>query len=71
MFFGCSPTGIDVIPGRSTIVRLGQFAEKMFNTIGISLITFFEPHTLSVTSSIVLRTSLKFVNLFFLPPYIT
>lgn len=49
MFLGCSPTGIEVIPGRSTIVRLGQFGEKTFKTIGISLITFLDPQTLSVT----------------------
>lgn len=60
--------GIEVIPGRSTIVKLGQVGENIFNTIGMSLITFFEPQTLSVTSSIVFLTSLKLVNLFFLPP---
>lgn len=56
MFFGCSPTGIDVIPGKSTIVKLGQSGENTFNTIGMSLITFFEPQTLSVTSSMLFLT---------------
>lgn len=41
MFFGWSPTGIDVIPGKSTTVRLGQWGEKIFKTIGMSTIFCF------------------------------
>lgn len=40
MFAGCFPTGIEVIPGKSTIVRLGQLLEKIFNIIGLSIMTF-------------------------------
>jgi hypothetical protein len=36
MFFGCSPTGIEVIPGKSIMVRFGHVEEKMFKTIGTS-----------------------------------
>ena len=50
MFLGCSPTGMEVMPGRSTIVRLGQAGEKMFRTMGISLMIFLDPHTFSVTA---------------------
>jgi hypothetical protein len=71
MFLGCSPTGMEVIPGKSTMVRLGQELEKIFKIMGISLIIFFDPQTLSVTSSIVFLTSAKLVNLFFFPPYKT
>ena len=62
---------MDVIPGKSTIVKFGHEFEKIFKTIGISLMTFLEPQTLSVTASMVLRTSEKSVNLFFVPFSIT
>lgn len=44
MFLGWSPTGMEVIPGKSTIVRFGQVAENIFKTIGKSRITFLDPH---------------------------
>ena len=50
------------------MVRLGQVGEKMLRTMGISLMTFSEPHSLSVTYSIDFLTSLKLVNFFFFPP---
>lgn len=40
---------MEVMPGKSTIVRFGQLAENIFNTMGMSLMTFFDPQTLSVT----------------------
>jgi hypothetical protein len=49
IFFGWSPTGIDVIPGKSTIVKFGHELEKIFNIIGLSIISFFEPQTFYVT----------------------
>ena len=49
MFLGCLPTGMEVMPGKSTIVRLGQVAEKMLRTMGMSLMIFSAPQILSVT----------------------
>ncbi len=46
---GWSPTGIEVIPGKSTTVKFGQWGENTFNTIGLSTITLALPQTLSVT----------------------
>lgn len=45
MLLGCPPTGIDVIPGRSTMVRVGQDLEYMFNTMGLSTISLLLPQT--------------------------
>ena len=69
MFCGCPPTGIEVIPGRSTIVRLGQDPEKILSTIGWSIMSLLVPQTLSVTSLILSRTLSKSVNFFLLLPY--
>ena len=57
-----------MIPGKSITVRLGQDFEKTLRTMGLSTIDLFLPHTWSVTVSIEVLTSLKFVN-FFLPPF--
>jgi hypothetical protein len=45
MFLGWSPTGIEVIPGKSTKVRLGQLGEKMLRMMGLSTMSFDFPHT--------------------------
>ena len=49
IFLGWLPTGIEVIPGKSTIVKFGHDPEKIFNTIGLSIMSLDVPHTLSVT----------------------
>jgi hypothetical protein len=51
-----------VIPGKSTRVRSGVFAENILRTIGISTIPFLLPATLSVKNSIVFLTLSKSVN---------
>ena len=68
MSLGWSPTGMEVIPGKSMTVRLGHDFEKTFSTMGLSTMILFLPHTWSVTVSIACLTSLKFVN-FFLTPF--
>ena len=67
MLLGCSPTGIDVIPGKSTMVRLGHDFEKILRMMGLSMICLLLPQTWSVTRSMPALTSLKFVNFFFDP----
>jgi len=57
--------GILVIPGRSTIVKSGHVWEKMFKTIGLSIMFFFWPQILSVKKLIVSLTSWKLVNFLF------
>jgi len=69
MSLGCYPTGIEVIPGKSTMVRFGHDLENIFKMIGLSIICLLLPQTWSVTRSILVRTSLKFVNFFLFPFY--
>jgi hypothetical protein len=40
---------MEVIPGKSTKVRLGQLGENTLRTIGLLTIIFALPQTLSVT----------------------
>lgn len=68
MSLGWSPTGMEVIPGKSMTVRLGHDFEKTFNTIGLSTMLLFLPQTWSVTVSMAYLTWLKLVN-FFLTPF--
>lgn len=63
MLSGCPPTGIEVIPGKSTMVMLGHVPDVTFNTIGLFTIFLSLPQTLSVRKSIFSRTSSKFVKL--------
>ena len=67
MLATCPPTGMEVIPGKSTMVRLGQDFEKILRMMGLSTIYLFLPQTWSVTWSMPALTSLKFVNFFFAP----
>lgn len=53
----CPAIGILVIPGKSTMVRSGHVCEKIFRTIGLSMIFLFYPHILSVKKFIVSLTS--------------
>jgi hypothetical protein len=51
-----------VIPGKSTIVMFGQLFELMLRMMGLLMITFSFPQSLSVRKSIFSLTSLKLVN---------
>lgn len=50
IFSSCPSIGILVRPGRSMMVRLGQFAEYTSRIMGLSMIFFLFPHTLSVNN---------------------
>ena len=67
MLATCPPTGMEVIPGKSTMVRFGHDLEKILRMMGLSTIYLFLPQTWSVTWSMPARTSLKLLNLFFTP----
>ena len=63
IFFGWSPIGTLVTPGKSTKVRSGHVCEYTFNTIGLSTIFLFVLHISSVKASMVSLTFIKSVNL--------
>ena len=62
MFFGWSPMGTLVTPGKSTKVKSGQVCEYTFKTIGLSIIFLLVLQTSSVNASIVSLTFTKSVN---------
>lgn len=65
MLSGWSPIAIRVIPGKSIRVRSGQVCEYTYRMIGLSIIFLLAPQTLSVSPTMLSRTSEKLVN--FLP----